>query len=176
MNIFKRLYCQLARGGVLPIEELRRRGMTIGENCFVGTAKIDYPHAYLISLGDNVTISDARLLVHDASTKRALGYSKVGRIDIGNNVFVGADATILPNVKIGDNVIIGAGSVVTKDIPSNSLAVGNPARVVGTYDDYIEKNRKLLETNPLYNTYEKTPEEIETMKKDLLEYGFGFDM
>ncbi|MBR5635663.1 MAG: acyltransferase [Pseudobutyrivibrio sp.] len=176
MNVFKRLYCQLAHGGVLPIEELRRRGMRIGENCFVGTSAIDYPHAYLISLGDNVTISAARLLTHDASTKRALGYSRVGRIDIGNNVFVGADATILPNVKIGDNVIIGAGSVVTKDIPSNSLAVGNPARVVGTYDDYIEKNRKMLETHPVYNTYEKTQDEIDDMRKALLEYGIGFDL
>lgn len=176
MNIFRRLYCQIARGGVLPIEELRRRGMTIGENCFIGTDKIDYPHAYLICIGDNVTISSARLLTHDASTKRALGYSRVGRIDIGNNVFVGADATILPNIKIGDNVIIGAGSVVTKDIPSNSLAVGNPARVVGTYGDYIEKNRKMLETHPVYNTYEKTQDEINQMRKDLLEYGIGFDM
>jgi len=176
MNIFKRLYLQLARGGVLPIDELRRRGMTIGENCYVGTAKIDYPHAYLISIGDNVTVSDARLLVHDASTKRALGHSRVGRIDIGNNVFIGADATVLPNVTIGDNVIVGAGSVVTKNIPANSVAVGNPARVICSYDEYIEKNRKLMETNPVYDTYEKTPEEISEMKEALKHNTIGFDM
>ncbi len=176
MNIIRRLYYQLARGGVLPIEELRKRGMTIGENCFIGTSKIDYPHAYLISIGNNAAISSCRFLAHDASTKRELGHSKIGRIDIGDNVFIGVDAIILPNVKIGNNVIIGAGTLVNKDIPDNSVAVGNPARVIGTYDDYIEKSRKMWETHPVYNTYEKTQDEINQMRKDLLEYGIGFDM
>ena len=51
-------------------------------------------------------------------------------IRIGNDVWVGANVTILPGVTIGDNVVIGAGAVVTKDIPDNSLALGVPARVV----------------------------------------------
>ena len=51
-------------------------------------------------------------------------------ITIGNNVWIGAGVNILPGVTIGDNTVIGAGSVVTKDIPSNVLAVGNPCRVV----------------------------------------------
>ncbi|MDR3011959.1 MAG: maltose O-acetyltransferase, partial [Chitinispirillales bacterium] len=51
-------------------------------------------------------------------------------VTIGNNVWIGADAVILPGVTIGDNTVIGAGSVVTKDIPANVVAVGNPCRVV----------------------------------------------
>lgn len=51
-------------------------------------------------------------------------------VTIGNNVWIGGSVTILPNVHIGDNVTIGAGSVVVKDIPANSIAVGNPCRVV----------------------------------------------
>ena len=51
-------------------------------------------------------------------------------ITIGNNVWIGGNATILPGVNIGDNSVIGAGSVVTKDIPSNVLAVGNPCRII----------------------------------------------
>ena len=53
-------------------------------------------------------------------------------ITVGNNVWIGAGTTVLAGVTIGDNVTIGAGSVVVKDIPSNSVAVGNPARVVRT--------------------------------------------
>ncbi|QYR24360.1 hypothetical protein KZ483_26580 [Paenibacillus sp. sptzw28] len=53
-----------------------------------------------------------------------------GRIIIGDRVWIGHGASILKNVKIGDNVVIGAKSVVTKDIPANSVAVGNPARVI----------------------------------------------
>lgn len=56
--------------------------------------------------------------------KKILGYSRVGRIDIGNDVFIGASSIVLPNVKIGDKVIVGAGSIVTKDIPDNSVVVG----------------------------------------------------
>ena len=55
---------------------------------------------------------------------------RYGKIIIGNNCFIGARSTILPGVTIGDNTIIGAGSVVTKDIPSNVVAVGNPCKII----------------------------------------------
>ena len=72
-------------------------------------------------------------------------------IRVGNNVFVGANSVLLPGVQIGDNVVIGAGSVVAKDIPSNSIAVGNPCRVIKAKDPYVERfeaiefNRKIPE-------------------------------
>lgn len=53
-------------------------------------------------------------------------------ITVGSNVWFGGNVTVLPGVTIGDNVVIGAGSVVTHDIPSNSVAVGNPCRVIRT--------------------------------------------
>ncbi|WP_018662666.1 sugar O-acetyltransferase [Heyndrickxia acidiproducens] len=58
---------------------------------------------------------------------------------IGNNVWIGANASVLPGVTIGDNVVIGAGSVVTKDIPDNCVAVGNPCHVVRQVNDYDKK-------------------------------------
>lgn len=59
---------------------------------------------------------------------KGLEYAKP--IKVGNNVWIGGNVTVLPGVSIGDNVVIGAGSVVTKDIPSNVIAVGNPCRVI----------------------------------------------
>lgn len=62
-------------------------------------------------------------------------------ITVGDNVYIGTNTIILPGVKIGSNVIIGAGAVVSKSIPDNSVAVGVPARVIKTSDDYFEKIR-----------------------------------
>lgn len=120
-------------------EELRKYGMQIGKNCHIYTNRIDVAHGFLIKIGDNVTISNARILAHDASTKMYLGYSRVGCVTIGNNVFIGADAVILPGIEIGNDVIIGAGTVVTKNIPDDSVVVGNPGHVIGSVKDYIKK-------------------------------------
>lgn len=97
----------------------------------------------MLEIGDKVTISDARILLHDASTKRFIGYSRVGRMLIGSDVFIGADAIILPRVTISNNVVIGAGTVVTRDVSDNSIAVGNPRKVIGSTDKFIEKNKKI---------------------------------
>lgn len=66
-----------------------------------------------------------------------------GEIHIGNNVFIGARSTILYGVNIGNNVIIGAGSIVTKDIPDNSIVAGAPAKFIKSFDDYISKMDEL---------------------------------
>ena len=157
---------------------MRFNGAKIGENCHI-YGFVDSGHEFLVSMGNNVTLaSGCRLLTHDGSTKKILGYSKVGRIDIGNDVFIGASSIVLPNVKIGNKVIIGAGSIVTKDIPDNSVVVGNPARVIGTYDDYVDRNRKQFETLPIWNTHysKKSDEEKQQMRDALSESGYGFDL
>ncbi|WP_246076903.1 acyltransferase [Pedobacter ureilyticus] len=65
-------------------------------------------------------------------------HNETSPIIIGNNVFVGANSVILPGVQIGNNVVVGAGSVVTKDIPSNCIAVGNPCKPIKQIDNYKE--------------------------------------
>lgn len=69
---------------------------------------------------------------------------KVGRIEIGDNVFIGFGTRILYDVKVESNVVIGSGSVVNKDIPANSVAAGIPARVIGTFEDFV--NKRLQDT------------------------------
>lgn len=159
---------KILRGGV-TVEELRKLGATIGEDVEIWTDKIDKGHAFLLEIGNRVTISDARILLHDASTKRFIGYSRVGRIVIGSDVFIGADAIILPGVTIGNNVVIGAGTVVTKDIPDNSVVIGVPAKVIGSCDVFIKRNEMLLKQSPKYDTYwpKKSIEEKKKMQKEL---------
>ena len=78
---------------------------------------------------------------------------KFGKIKIGNNVHIGVNALIMPGVTIGNNVIIGCGAVVAKDIPSDSVAVGVPAKVIETIEDYYNKNKdKVIYTKNLNNT------------------------
>jgi acetyltransferase-like isoleucine patch superfamily enzyme len=86
-----------------------------------------------IELGPGVKIISAN---HSPNNFRK--HIKSKPIKIGNNVWIGSDAVILPNINIGDNVVIGAGSIVVKDIPSNSIAVGNPCKVIKIKEEYIE--------------------------------------
>ncbi len=96
-------------------------------------------------IAPNVTIATAGHPINVKLRKRGLQYN--ADVHIGKNVWIGAGAIILPGVTIGDNTVIGAGSVVTKDIPSNVVAVGNPCRVlreVGVHDDeYYFRDKKV---------------------------------
>ena len=151
------------------ISAIRQGGGTIGDNVEILNSFIDMGEPYLITIGSDVTLTGIRLLTHDASTKRVLGYTKTGRVVIGNHVFIGNGAIILPDTVIGDNVIIGAGSVVAKDIASNTVAAGNPIRVLGSFEDYIEKNRRLMKEKPVLNEYPSEimehQDSIETLQK-----------
>ena len=126
-------------------------GVKMGENVYIGTRKIDLTHGFLLEIGNNVTLSDCRILLHDASTKMFLGYSKVGKVVIGNNVFIGAGTVILPSVRIGNNVIIGANSTVTRNIPDNSVAFGSPAKVVKSLEEYLNKEKQRMAISPCFD-------------------------
>lgn len=105
------------------IDDLIKEGLIIGKNFNIQKGCIlDKSHCWLIEIGDDVTLAPrVHILAHDASTKRELGYTKIGKVKIGNNVFIGANTTILPNVRIGNNVVVGANSLVSKDILDNTI-------------------------------------------------------
>lgn len=127
------------------IDSLIKKGLKLGKNVdIIDAFFFDPSHCFLISIGDNCTICpNVRLIAHDASTKKILGYTKIGRIDIKENCFIGDSVIVLPNVTIGPSSIIGAGSVVTKDIPPNTIAAGNPAKAITSVDDYIRKIKNI---------------------------------
>jgi maltose O-acetyltransferase len=136
----------------LYLDYLVAKGLKMGRNVqIVDTFFIDPSHCFLISIGDNSIICpNVRLIAHDASTKMILGYTKIGLITIKENCFVGDSTIVLPNVTIGSNSIIGSGSVITKDVPPNSVAAGNPAKVICSVDEYIAKIRVISKEKTIF--------------------------
>ena len=100
-----------------------------------------------------------------AATKKApeVFQEEVGCIEIMDNVYIGANCTILGNVRIGPNAIIGAGAIVTCDIPENSVAIGVPARVIGNFDEFAARRKNVYrypnEIRPLRQTVNDELEE-----------------
>lgn len=111
--------------------------ISLGENFYMNVGCVILDEAK-VSFGDNVFIAPNCAFYtagHPLDIERrnkGLEYAKP--ITVGNNVWIGGNVVVLPGVTIGDNCTIGAGSVVTKDIPANSLAVGNPCRVIRKLD------------------------------------------
>lgn len=102
---------------------------------------------WIITLGNNIYITDGvKFITHDGGTllyRHLVPDLEITKpIVVGNNVYIGNNVIILPGVTIGNNVVIGAGAIVSKDIPDNSVAVGVPAKVIKTADEYFEKLKK----------------------------------
>jgi maltose O-acetyltransferase len=161
-NIVKRI------NGEVLTSTLVKRGMRVGNNFNRQQGSyIDPTHCFLIEIGNNVTFSiRVTVLAHDASTKKSTGYTKIGKVIIGDNVFVGANATILPNVKIGDNSIIGANSVVTKDIPANCVAAGNPVKIICSLEEFLNRNQEKMETAQKFGREYRFSKKITEEKKE----------
>lgn len=155
-----------------------RTDIKMGTNVDLINSFLDYSFGHLITIGNNVTITNATILTHDASTKKTLGYSKIGRVDIGNDVFIGYGAIVLPNTRIGNRVIVGAGTVVAKDIPDNSVVVGNPMRIICTFDEYMAKNKERMKEVPVYNVLfsNKTEEDRQAQYEELGNFQGGYDL
>lgn len=169
-NLYKKIY----------LKRLINRGLKVGINLQMEKGcNIDANFPWMIDIGDNVTMSSwVYLVCHDGAAQKHVGYSKIGKIKIGDNVFIGARSIVMPNVSIGDNCVIGANSVVTRSIPAGKVAVGSPAIVVMDIEKYTDKLRDQMSHSPIYESDYTiwggiTKEKMEQMKLETEEKG-GF--
>ena len=122
--------------------------------------------AFLVTLGNNVFISlDARFICHDGAVlpfrKDVPDLDITKRINVGDNVFIGMGAYIMPGVNIGDNCIVAAGSVVTKSVPEGCIVGGVPAKIIKRTDEYLKKATE----DSLHIGHLKGKEKIKAYKK-----------
>lgn len=163
----------------LYLKNLCKNGLKLGNNVeIIGNYFFDPSHCFLISIGDNCTICpNVRLIAHDASIKKLCNFTKIGKIEIKENCFIGDSTIVLQNVTIGENSIIGAGSVVTKNIAANMVAAGNPAKQLMTVKEYKERIERLSKGKKIFTKEYYINKLDNTKRKEMIESlnkGTGF--
>jgi NeuD_NnaD: sugar O-acyltransferase, sialic acid O-acetyltransferase NeuD family len=162
-NVFKALY----------LKRLVKHGLVVGSDFQMEKGcNIDANFPWLIEIGNNVTFaSNVCLLAHDGSTKKLVGYSKVGKVSIGDNVFIGYGSIVMPNVRIGNGCVVGANSVVTRSLPDGVVAAGSPAKVLMTVEEFAGRTKKATEgRGPYESEYLRgsiTLDRIQQIREDL---------
>lgn len=136
-------------------EYFKKKGVKIGKNTVIyGSDYLMFStEPWLVTIGENCSITEGvKFLTHDGGTLVTKNLDKsiedfviCGNIQIGNNTYIGIRTIILPGVVIGSNCIIGCGSIVTKDIPDNSVACGVPCKVVSDTNKYIQKVHDIID-------------------------------
>ncbi len=137
------------------LNQLRKRGLQIADDCLIMGMPNFGSEPYLVSIGKNCAIaSKVTFITHDGGAfvfrrrPECKGVIRFGRITIHDGSMIGYGSILLPGVSVGPNSIVGAGSLVTKDVPPNSIFGGSPAKFLCSVDDYV---KKCIETNPNYD-------------------------
>jgi maltose O-acetyltransferase len=124
----------------------REQGMHLGKDVLLPASTwIDVGHCNLISIGDHCGFgADCLILAHDAQMDEFLDAARLGKVIIHESCHIGARTVILPGVEIGPRTIVGANSVVPRSLPPETVCAGNPAKVICSLRDYLEKHRSRL--------------------------------
>jgi maltose O-acetyltransferase len=138
--------------GEQDIDRLVAEGLQVGRRTFIAQrVYLDPGYPWLISIGEESGLSPGVIVMaHDASMQRQMGHTRIARVAIGNRVFVGAGAIILPGSRIGDDSVVGAGAVVRGDIPPGSMVIGNPGKVVSNVESAAEWHREAVKQAPTW--------------------------
>lgn len=159
------------------VRYLRSNGVKIGENTFFFAPKsidIDSRRFEYVEIGSSCCITaGVQILCHDYSWSMLRKSHNVilpdpgSKVIIGDNVFLGWNVIVMPGVTIGSNVIVGAHSVVSKNIPDNTVCAGNPAKVICSLDEFYEKKKHMLVKNAflrarfIYESKKRLPTKME---------------
>jgi len=157
MRFLKRLYLYFQKKITSANKLAKIQGVSLGDNCKLNKSISFGSEPYLIALGDNFYCSTGiKFITHDGAINvlrnlyPELSQADVfGRIEVGNNVFLGCNVIVLPNTTIGDNVIVGAGAIVRGNLESNSVYAGVPAKKLMTISEYKSK----VESRVVFSKY-----------------------
>jgi len=149
------------------------RGLSIGEGTKItdiDSVFFDPSHCYLISIGRGCIIApNVRFIAHDASTKPFLNFTKYAGIEVKDHSFIGDSAIILPGATIGPRSIVAAGAVVTRDVPPDTIAAGNPAKVISRLDEYLAKIGGIAQGKRVFDESYYIEHLTEEKKRELIE-------
>ena len=165
-KLFRKVYAVLNHVGYAKHIGVNMKGRTF---IYGNPYKMFSTEPWCVTLGDNVHITnDVVFVCHDGGTllfRHLVPDLEITKpIRVGNNVFIGTRSTIMPGVTIGDNVIVAAGSIVSRDLPSNGVYGGVPAKLIKPIDEYFRK----IQQESLHLGHLKGKEKDRELRKILL--------
>ena len=153
-------------------------GVKIGGGNFIADKDHWPSEPYLITIGSNCALTKGvKIFTHGGAgvaRRKYPNYDVFGMVEVGDYCYIGTNSLIMPGVKIGNGSMVAAGSVVTKSVPPNMVVGGNPARILCTVDEYIERNKTFdLESKGLSYEQKRTfllslPKERFIRKKEMV--------
>lgn len=153
-------------------------GVKIGGGNFIADKDHWPSEPYLITIGSNCALTKGvKIFTHGGARvarRKYPNYDVFGMVEVGDHCYIGTNSLIMPGVKIGNGSMVAAGSVVTKSVPPNMVVGGNPARILCTVDEYIERNKTFdLESKGLSYEQKRTfllslPKERFIRKKEMV--------
>jgi maltose O-acetyltransferase len=161
--------------GERSLAQMRKRGLRAEPPVRIGLRVfIDAEYTWAVEIGAfTIIANDVRIIAHDAAVKRITGYTEVRRVKIGERCYLGAGSLVLPGAEIGDDAIVGAGALVRGEIPPGTVAVGAPARPIGTVAELRERHLEELERQPRFDRWpgELGAAELAQVRRALAESG-----
>ncbi len=158
MSLMKRIIDRFKTSRMSLEEQAKYYGVIMGYDNYIAS-RFWSSEPYLITIGNHCALTyGSKIHTHGgahAVYHKITDFDAFGKVTLGDYVYVGCYAQIMPGVTIGSHVLIAAGSIVTKSIPSDVVVAGNPARIICSLDDYIERNSQYNVSSRYFSREEK---------------------